>query len=1383
MRNPSLLGRFALILTILLSPLARSEVSLPNGDCRETVEEFRVQALGGSVRVTRDYVFDQWQLNARWAPLKFNLDALDGSIKSIDRNTVIFERRGDAWVFGNHTVIRKQTISRLTPGAGEGSAPSSLTSSTPASSQGGGLPLTSAPAYRGLDRNGQWIDYDQNGLIVAYGDKNDLRVWFEYGSGSEATQLKKVRDHFGRTLLTLTWVSERITQISDNPALSVGTGGGTAAPQRSVHYQWSDNKLTQVTDVLGHKTTYTYAGSRLQTATDPEHRTRTLTYGATGRLGSIKEADGAVTSYLYDYDKTKRQFYNRITHPATAAGAQIEEHWYNTDGKLIRRDVNGKTEMALTLDTANRSKTSIDAQNRSTITTLDEFDNIVKTDYPDGSSTSAKYSAAHGGLLEETDELGIKTTYTYDAKGNRTQSTEATGTPAQRITTNTYNAYGLLVSLTRQGGSISLPGGGTGSVNITIPDATTQFQYDPQGNITQITDGEGQLTQLAYNLMGQPVQVTDARSHLWKTTYNAQGRELTRTNPLNQTTTTAWNKVGERISETDADGNTTTYAYDAAGRLTGITNALGQTRKQTYDAAGRPTAQLNAAGQHTYDLTYDLDGRLSQSQDGNGNIIAYGYGDSGSGGSGSSGASLLPLSIQYPGFKRQLAYDARNRNTEIKDLLSDALAYSTKQAYDAKGNLTRLTDRNGKITTLTYDALGRLTQVTDPANGLTQYTYDHRDNLIAVTDANGNTTTYTYDKTNRRTAETRPLGQTQTYTYDESGNLITTQDAKGNTIHYTYDAAGHRTQDQHTPAGSSTPTRSITYTYNPVGSLTGYTDNNTTGAGTANAAIAHSATYTLDALQRKTQEVITLGANSYTTTTTWNVTGQKASITTPGGLKADYSYDAAQQLASVSLPTGTLSISDRQWTAPKKITFPGGSVQSRDYDGLLRPTRIKVNDPGQATLIDRQYTFDPESNITKKATEHGDYDYGYDDLYRLTTVDNPSGLPDEAWTYDPLGNRLTDQSKSGEWQYNANNQLTTSRTTSGDPVTHGYDENGSQVQTQTPDPASDPAHNQSYVYDAQNRLIEVQDKDGHTLASYQYDPFGRRIAKTAGGNTTTYLYSDEGLVAEATATGSIATEYGWQPGNLWGTDPLYIKTTKTGATEPDVFYYQNDHLGTPQVILDQAGNIVWSAKALSFGQTSVAAGSSITNHLRFPGQYEDQETKTHYNFFRDYDPGTGRYRESDPIGLRGGINSYAYAQGNPIRFVDSRGLDPMNMTMFGDFQPNYYPMPAPMAPGIGPYNPGQTYCGSGWNEGLVPDWLYGINISRPCYNHDVCYGECGKSKQQCDGQLQKDIETQCSQAPTTSIRMECYRMARQYRGAVAAFGQSAYDDAQKGCCQ
>jgi RHS repeat-associated protein len=102
-------------------------------------------------------------------------------------------------------------------------------------------------------------------------------------------------------------------------------------------------------------------------------------------------------------------------------------------------------------------------------------------------------------------------------------------------------------------------------------------------------------------------------------------------------------------------------------------------------------------------------------------------------------------------------------------------------------------------------------------------------------------------------------------------------------------------------------------------------------------------------------------------------------------------------------------------------------------------------------------------------------------------------------------------------------------------------------------------------------------------------------------------------------------------------------------------YYRNDHLGTPQQVVGKNGGKVWEGEYRAFGGVKSETGS-WDNRLRFPGQYYDQETGNYYNYFRDYDPATGRYLQSDPIGLDGGLNTYAYVKGNPLRYSDRFGL-------------------------------------------------------------------------------------------------------------------------------
>ena len=106
--------------------------------------------------------------------------------------------------------------------------------------------------------------------------------------------------------------------------------------------------------------------------------------------------------------------------------------------------------------------------------------------------------------------------------------------------------------------------------------------------------------------------------------------------------------------------------------------------------------------------------------------------------------------------------------------------------------------------------------------------------------------------------------------------------------------------------------------------------------------------------------------------------------------------------------------------------------------------------------------------------------------------------------------------------------------------------------------------------------------------------------------------------------------------------------------------YVNDHLGTPQKLIQDNGVVVWAAQHESFGKAEVTV-DIVENPLRFPGQYFDEETGYHYNYFRDYDPGLGRYVQSDPIGLKGGRNTYAYVNENPISSTDPLGLINFNL--------------------------------------------------------------------------------------------------------------------------
>ncbi|HEJ4361916.1 TPA: RHS repeat protein, partial [Pseudomonas aeruginosa] len=411
----------------------------------------------------------------------------------------------------------------------------------------------------------------------------------------------------------------------------------------------------------------------------------------------------------------------------------------------------------------------------------------------------------------------------------------------------------------------------------------------------------------------------------------------------------------------------------------------------------------------------------------------------------------------------------------------------------------------------------------------------------------------------------------------------------------------------------------------------------------------------------------------------YDAANQLLEIGYPSGLAIGYPRNAGGQVASVTLAVGDKApsplvgqIAYLPFGPLQRLTWGNGIALSREYDQDYQLLRQKVG-PWQS-----DYQHDANGNIQQhRHSLWGTLDYQYDPLDRLTEERGVQG--GRSYAYDAVGNRTqrSDNPASGGTASSQDYQYA--------PDSNRLTAIGAQAVT------SDAAGNltqdraaRKLAYDAQGRLQSVS-LDGQQVAEYRYNALGQRIVKLTPESITTYLYGPDGqLLGEAEHDGSgrklRAQYYLWLDSLPLATiDADYDAQGKVG--NPTLLYLHGDHLDTPRLATDASGQIAWQWQSDAFGRGEALSQGSTQVNLRFPGQYYDAESGLHYNYFRDYDPETGRYVESDPIGLAGGLNTYVYVEGNPLAYVDEWGHSKTNgkhanksspMTV-GDFNKNSDP--------------------------------------------------------------------------------------------------------------
>ena len=629
-----------------------------------------------------------------------------------------------------------------------------------------------------------------------------------------------------------------------------------------------------------------------------------------------------------------------------------------------------------------------------------------------------------------------------------------------------------------------------------------------------------------------------------------------------------------------------------------------------------------------------------------------------------------------PGHDQDNAVDTRYGNWGIESgqgrsfrTVDDEKGVATTSVYDAYGRMryaiadsagTDAATRNNK-TSFAYDALDRLISTTMPERGTTARP------LTA-------TTTYAYDTLGRMTSRHHPdaAGPVR-YKYDDLGRVRFSQDARqraagtGKVTYTVYDAFGRVTRVGEATATFASLDPENTYPFERDAtswrSRMTYDDGDAVASGPnyaqgrlakveentdadAAAEVIHEYAYDHLGNVRVKQVDIDGLTGDKTVEYVHDLAGRVTRLIYPDGSQARYAYDSAGRLSRVWDAQGKTLAAYTHTAAGNIDTHVvghtvGDGVGDVAGDGAITGSytynaREWVTDLNYAGTFKSALTYDHAGNVTRQVYRHGSAasitaDYDYDDLYRITGFD-VSGGASQDYAYDRKGNITSLVTGTSTLTYIYSTSTTPNRlgsTTGTGGQTYAYNPNGWMTRRGT----------DTVGYDYRGLTT------GYGSSRYLMDPDRRRVKKTVGTAVTYYLRGADGTVlAEYDRNQTLSARY------VYAGSRRIARITGERAS-----YYLADHLGSTRALVDESGAVTATYDYRPYGDILATSGAEST-HFRFTGHERDSESGLDYMLARSYAYDVGRFLRPDPMqDAYPGISPYAYANNNPLKYVDPDG--------------------------------------------------------------------------------------------------------------------------------
>jgi len=902
-----------------------------------------------------------------------------------------------------------------------------------------------------------------------------------------------------------------------------------------------------------------------------------------------------------------------------AIGHVITYNEYNSEGlPLSITDENGVTrEMVYNwngniVESIVKHPSGDASQDHITTYDYDAVGNLIEVAQPGTPALQYDYDS-QGRLTSISDSLGNRIAYTLDGAGNRIKESikDNRGNIVYRVETAFDDLNHVMGIIGNHGQNIHIDRDGNGNETKSTDgrDNSVRKAYDALNRVSEVIDPAEGETLYTYNSYDQVTSITDPKGLVTSYEYDAFGNLTLINSPDTGTVIYTYDEAGNRTSSVDSRGVETNYTYDSINRLTEVIFPDDQDSniRYVYDEVDAPfsTGMLTSISNGNSKIRYHYDhkGNVTKKLSNVDDVTLstkYEY----------DSAGLISKVIYPSGRAVSYSHDKQGRVSEVntkKSSDSDYHIVATDISYLPFGPITLMTYGNDLQGVITYDLDYRIsTMSVSSSNPLKDiiYEYDASDNVIAVlnnADQSQNVN-YSYDNLDRL-SDALSLDHLMSYEYDATGNRLLLS-IDGEEELYVYSGDSHRLEQrgehyyQYDVAGNTLSNGTYDFEYSTNGEFVAVFKGEQTIAEYSYNALGQRATKTANTDAERTDYEALAGEQN--------------------ALESKYRSRAANK---DSVLQSKISEGHAIYDEIKEIQ---NDIQRKEFD-MQRIER---------SIVDLE---DQKGEVTRKITDANKSAENLRDLI----VPNPTFLER---ILNNVYQEAADQYEAISDEYRrAAHRLEREMSTFISKV-DDYTHNLLALSDTT-----------SYLREAANRIELETDRikkdmdDLLVLAEQAYlkaqEYKNRQPAAPSEKKTIIYVYNESGqLIGEYNRNGDPIKEYIWL-----GRKPLAL--TSNG----EVYYFHNDHLSTPQLLTDSEQDIVWKADYSPFGEANVLV-EHISNNLRFPGQYFDKETGLHYNYYRYYDPSTGRYLQSDPIGLSGGTSTYGYALQNPLRYTDPFGL-------------------------------------------------------------------------------------------------------------------------------